>query len=729
MTFRGSALRLPVAALAGGEGETDGALVDRGELARVSFAVLLVAAWAIYLTGGALAGGVSIRHGRLMMLVAGFAILSLVSAILASNKRDALNSWFEQATILSAGVLAIQLCAERRRFGLFVAVLAAVGAALALKGLYQTFVETPQQVAAFGADPTGQLREAGVIPGTPDAKLIEARIRDPAPLGFFSLANLLASLLIVLLMAACGLAADKLAEAVRSRRSRPAGRKTGEIHLPTLAAVLAVIAAAPIAAVLVLTRSRGAIASAGVAAVAAAVVWPLRRRLAPHRRKLLVAAGVIFTCCIAAVVAYGEKYDRLPTRTMTFRWYYWTASARIVRDKPLWGVGPGNFPSAYLQYRRPAAEEAVKMPHNVITHAASQYGLAGAALYLVILAYVIIAACAPTRSDNMPSIVRPRRRVPLTIIALPLVVLAVRVLFADAAGSPALLVVEAVLPAVALAVMLVVMLWAGEGFAPPRATAMTRTLLACGLVGFVLHNMVTFSLWTPATALVFWTAAGACLSQTWPSQRAVTRRLRWPAAALGIAAVAAAVVVLWLPVYRRTALTEFMAQRLRSGNIPAALHFAERAAEADSLDPLAAADAAWLAVAAHRQDTATTLDRAYRLALQAVARDEANYARCKLAAQIAWELNHIAPAAPTRDDALGHMAEAVRLNPQDIRLRLAAARMLCDAQRYRQCLEQLDMADQIESQLLSDSVQRFTPDERRRIEQLRVRAGAPAAPR
>jgi len=34
-------------------------------------------------------------------------------------------------------------------------------------------------------------------------------------------------------------------------------------------------------------------------------------------------------------------------------------------------------------------------------------------------------------------------------------------------------------------------------------------VLVVGLFGMLLHNMVTFSLWTPGVGLVFWTAAGA----------------------------------------------------------------------------------------------------------------------------------------------------------------------------------------------------------------------------
>ncbi|MCK4602465.1 MAG: O-antigen ligase family protein, partial [Phycisphaerae bacterium] len=430
-------------------------------------------------------------------------------------------------------------------------VLAGVGATLAVKGFYQFLAEVPDRVNLFEVNPAEQLAHIGTTPGTVKARLFEARLRDPAPFGFFALANLFASLLIVLLAAAGGLAADKLTAALRNRTAAAAGRKRGEIHLPTLAAALSIIVAVAVAVVLLLTRSRGAIVAAAVALPAAVAGYLLRDRIARHWRRGVLAAACAFLLGLAAVVAYGCKYDRLPTRTMTFRWYYWTASARIVGDNPVFGVGPGNFPAAYLRYRRPAAEEAVKMPHNVLAHAATQYGLPGGALYLAIIAYVLVGMCRPRKSDELDEDLPVAHRLGLvrTGVLLVAAVVAARLLFGGAGSDPYMIVLEVALPAGVLCAALAVAAWTG-GLEAPRSAS--RIALACGAAAFVLHNMVTFSLWIPATALVFWTAAGASLARTGSKARRLSAA-RWPIAAAGVAAVVAAVAVFWLPVYRKTA--------------------------------------------------------------------------------------------------------------------------------------------------------------------------------
>ena len=70
--------------------------------------------------------------------------------------------------------------------------------------------------------------------------------------------------------------------------------------------------------------------------------------------------------------------------------------------------------------------------------------------------------------------------------------------------------VEGVLPAGTFAVLLLAALWVGPRLSPGECWGPAgRAALGCGVVGFVLHNLVTYSLWTPAAATVFWIAA-AC---------------------------------------------------------------------------------------------------------------------------------------------------------------------------------------------------------------------------
>jgi hypothetical protein len=92
---------------------------------------------------------------------------------------------------------------------MLVVVLAAVGATVAAKSYWRVAVETPQDVAVFEAHRLEQLAQLGQDANTPEAQIVEARLRDWSAKGFFGLANPFGSMLIVLGFAAAGLAIDK----------------------------------------------------------------------------------------------------------------------------------------------------------------------------------------------------------------------------------------------------------------------------------------------------------------------------------------------------------------------------------------------------------------------------------------------------------------------------------------------------------------------------------------
>jgi hypothetical protein len=110
---------------------------DRMELARISFAAGILLAVALWLAGAAASGEIPpdptksatpgpVRFRWLTVLVVLFALLSLASALCASDKRSALDAWIEQVSLLAAAGLTARLCADRRRFVMVVVVLAAV---------------------------------------------------------------------------------------------------------------------------------------------------------------------------------------------------------------------------------------------------------------------------------------------------------------------------------------------------------------------------------------------------------------------------------------------------------------------------------------------------------------------------------------------------------------------------------------------------------------------------
>ena len=154
----------------------------------------------------------------------------------------------------------------------------------------------------------------------------------------------------------------------------------------------------PIAACLVLTKSRSGYIASGVGL---ALVWLLcRERPVRIGWKLPVAAlGVAALMVAAAVAIEGPDVLRNAWKSFGFRVQYWQSSVQMIADRPLMGCGPGNFQNAYTQYKLPQAAEEVADPHNFLLEIAATAGLP-AALALVAVLGCFFGATRMRRRDG-----------------------------------------------------------------------------------------------------------------------------------------------------------------------------------------------------------------------------------------------------------------------------------------------------------------------------------------
>jgi O-antigen ligase len=146
--------------------------------------------------------------------------------------------------------------------------------------------------------------------------------------------------------------------------------------------VLYGLALIPIGAALLLTQSRGAI-FIGVPLSILAI------GLLAGGRWLWAALGVIVVGAIAAIPLLNSP--RLQAifsdggGTSFFRLALWRSALQMIRDQPLFGVGPDNFLYAYRgRYLLPEAwqESSLSHPHNVILDFAARLGLIGLGVFL-----------------------------------------------------------------------------------------------------------------------------------------------------------------------------------------------------------------------------------------------------------------------------------------------------------------------------------------------------------
>lgn len=686
------------------------------ELVRLSCAVILLAAAALWALAQAARRQWQLSGAIFGIGLVAFAAWSFVSAWKAPDARGGLTGWVEQVSIILGGFVMLQLARQGRRRMILLTVLAALAGSMGLKAIAQEAFELPATRAEFLANPAEQLADHGIRPGTMQARMFRTRLLDPACFGYLSLSNMLASLMLPLLGAAAALAIERIARARRDRKRVRLAR--GQVHLPTLAAVVAAALAALAAAGLLLTRSKGGMAAAAAALVATIVVARQRAFFAGRRRAALLACGIVTLAAVAATAGVGVARGSLPGgQSMKVRWEYWAGSAGLIKESPVWGAGPGNFSHGYLPHRLPAAGESPKTAHNVLVDAACAYGLAGGAMYLGMLVWMLAALTLPPPAGGAAPDPAARAGGIRWCVFLPLAVLAARAAWVAAESAP-VLIIEAVLPAAVFAGLCVAAMWTGGlSAAPAVASPAVRIALVAGLAGMAAHNLVSYSLFFPATATVFWVVSGAVAAGRLPLRR-LGRAWAVAVAAAAVIATAAAGLWLWRPIYKQAMHVRAAERAATAGEFSSTVKHMIRAAQADDLDGLVPADLAKLWLSRPRDESPSASAQATAWAGLAWRRMP-TAAHAALLAEALWRQGAHEPELQSR--AVSMAAKAVAMDPMDLAIRTGYAGKLCSAGRYDQAAQQVERIRWINSQRPPDGDLRLSAAELAALDALQER--------
>jgi O-antigen ligase len=220
----------------------------------------------------------------------------------------------------------------------------------------------------------------GVLTGTVHDAAAEDRLKGPGlnP-------NQLGSYLVVVTLFAATLAAN--------RRWSTSGR----------VAMLVVAAVAGMA--VFTTLSRGALVGLAAALILAPLVMGRGRRFAAL---VLVTAAVVGSVTWYAIFAPTHAVERITHPAQaggTGREDLWRIGWRMVEDRPLLGVGAGNYPEASIHYLlRPGITQRdtfivdeKKVAHNIYLTVLSELGAVGLALFLLILGRCLLGALQAAR--------------------------------------------------------------------------------------------------------------------------------------------------------------------------------------------------------------------------------------------------------------------------------------------------------------------------------------------
>ena len=496
----------------------------------------LIGAAVLWLVAGAIRGRVElIRHGGWVWC--GLWLLGAVVAVsAASNKRSAINGAADLAAGLCTFLLLLHLLRQPWQRRVVLAAILAGAAAVGIKCIMQWGWELEETLADFRKNlPVGQYSEA-------HRALLDARMAANEAAGFFYHPNVCAGYLVLCVAAGIGLTLGKWV----SPHAQPFGR-----HF----AILGLVGVVAMVAGLWLTGSLGGQLGFGVAAVlmvVAATMGPLLQR---HRRVAIGVVSVGVVAGVVGVVGMGVARDGLPGASLRFRWYYWTAGWKTVRDHWLLGIGRQQFGSYYLLHKPPESTEDVKNVHCAYLASLVECGPLGAIGMIGFVAWLLLRASRP--DAQAPTDDGPRGPPTANPLAWMVGILGgVLVILTAGAWGPEDNIVLFLVAQYGYLGLVLLMTLAFFLFDENRTDCFgagelraVGLCIACGLAGFLVHNTISFSLYEPSPGLTFFALAAVCLSRKAGPGAARPWRLGRPAlvaaAAVGVWVLFAAIV--WSP--------------------------------------------------------------------------------------------------------------------------------------------------------------------------------------
>lgn len=684
-----------------------------------------------------------IRHWRSQQRVGvvGIALLLLLAAVVvsvfaANDKQLAANAGAHLFVMALAGVALIRVMRARWMVRLLLAAALASGVTNAVKCVTQRTGEFDATLQYWQEQKAG-LTNAGLIdPNSPAVVNYERRLRSAEAYGHLSHPNVTASCLTMCLLVAAGIFMGVL-----RRPDFDANRRTA----PALVAAAAVVT---LAAGLWLTSSMGAAVAAAVGGLLALAIGLGRTWIGRHTRQAFALLALGYVAVIAAGAGYGLLKGTLPHTSLAFRWHYWQAAARTVVDTPLTGIGRENFRGAYMLHKSLDSTEEVSNPHNVWLSLLVELGPLGLIAGALLLGAACYGVLRGFGEEGRRSPTHPARGM---LVASALAVLVVQGVFSgEPLVAPGMLLLWAVFVAgVWIVAFTAALLLIAQVDEHPTATAWLLAGLAAALFAALIHNLIGFSLLTPAGLSVF-IAFGAGAWALPLTEHRPGQPLRGPAhltshARLGLTVIVAALVVVayGYAVASPTIRSEATLTRIRAtvhaardyAAIGAALHKGHETVEIAPWGaelPRAIADMAFaLAARADLPDEVrhTWLDEAAQYASVACQRAPRSFAARRLQAEI-----HAAQARLADDPGLLAVAaydweDAVALYPTNPRARIAAGVVWFDLwettglpEHAQRAAEQLENALAIDARRLPEVAAKLRPAElhaiQRRLDEL-----------
>jgi len=561
-------------------------VADPSPVATLLFDVLILATACGWLLARAIGAPRRYRPTGLEWGLGLIAVAAAISCFAAGNKRLAINAAIDWLCHPILAIVLVQLMHRPWHRRLLLAAVLGSACAQAVQCYDQAFVTTDDTLAHYHATKAEFWAKQGVDLESPTVELFERRMLAREASGFLPHSNVTGSYLVL-----CGFAALGLTIAAWKRA---ANTRAGLVVAGGGALTVAIFSA------VFFTKSRGAALATLAGLCLWGVLWLFAGWIGRHRRGAVALGWLCALLGLAAVVGHGLYHGSLPGASLNFRWQYWTASADLIADHWLTGVGRENFGRHYLRYKSIEASEEIANPHNLLVQAAADWGmvgLVGLAVMSIGESLAVTRRKSVTEPETTPArLTRPPDSfgsaaliwtiflaVAVTLVRLPLL----------GTTDPNFLYVSSVMTAVPWLVGFLFLLHVA-GFVTDGAARRTlSTGIAIGLFTLLLHELINFALFVPGSAMTFFALLAVCLterSDAEPIRGHAGAKHRWlPVLLSGLVTLAAVAIGLW-PVAaaaRHLRLARQTGQHMTADPVaaqPTDRHF-QRAAAIDPLDP------------------------------------------------------------------------------------------------------------------------------------------------
>ncbi len=459
-------------------------------------------------------------------------VFSMAQASYPFSAAQTAASWIVH---ICAFFVVVHLSADRRRFRVILATVAATAIVVAVLALYQYFYEF-ELMKEYYRDNYYKIAVQEDM-----RQDMNVRVNLDEAMGTFIQSNVFAGYLLMvvplLAFAAWG--------ALRAKR-----REASYAGVVTAGAAIGLVA-------LYLTGSKGGwTAMLGGALLFGLLFWLYKRppeRMKKARNNAWFAFAALVILIVAVMLAVG--YDGLPA-SVQVRLGYWDAALRMAWHNPL-GVGAANFQENYTIHQQPWATE-VRIAHNSYLTIWTELSIVGLAAFVTLLfltgrRYLRTAREYKRDETDAPEPASQGDR--MFYIAMILAGAAAFVLVAGlstiATVSFFTLRFDMAAAAAILWVAIAAVLLLSKGVLDSRFVAPG---IALGLLAFICHSFIDFDFYSHGVNATFWALLGLLLVQCCRSEKRTTAPSRVSGLGLATALFVVAIVVLFGAVYLPHAL-------------------------------------------------------------------------------------------------------------------------------------------------------------------------------